>query len=241
MSGSLRDVAASEAAMHCADGPASADAVRAAWRIDGLDCPDCARSVSAAVERIPGVGCAELNFASATLLVDFDPSIVPVADIVDTVTAAGYGAAPLDERARAAAGSERRWIDRNLTEVATIGSGAFTVLGLFASWIGAPEVAAVALFAVAIVFGGLLVWRRAWLSLKARTLDMNVLMTIAVFGAVLLGEWGEAATVYFLFSLGGLLEARSLERTRRSIRDLMSLAPNTVRVVRDGATLEICG
>ena len=191
------------------------------------------------MERIPGVACAELNFASATLFVDFDPGLVPVGEIVDTVTAAGYGAAPLGEKTATTPQSERRWIDRYLTEVATIGSGVFTALGLLTSWSGAPEAASAFLFAVAIVFGGLLVWRRAWLSLKAHTLDMNVLMTIAVFGAVLLGEWGEGATVYFLFSLGGLLEARSLERTRRSIRDLMSLAPSRVRVVRGGATIEI--
>jgi Cd2+/Zn2+-exporting ATPase len=75
-------------------------------------------------------------------------------------------------------------------------------------------------------------------SFKARVLDMNVLMTVAVVGAALLGEWGEGATVYFLFALGGLLESRSLDRTRRSIRDLMSLAPPTARIKRDGLVTE---
>ncbi len=239
MSASPPGLVAAEPAAGCAGTSVLADHARRAWRIDGLDCPDCARSVSAAVERIPGVACAELNFASATLLVDFDPAMVPVSDIVDTVTAAGYGAAPLGESAASTPASERSWIDRHLTEVATVGSGVFTALGLVSGWLGAPEAASAALFAIAIVSGGLLVWRRAWLSLKANTLDMNVLMTIAVAGAVILGEWGEGATVYFLFALGGLLEAKSLERTRRSIRDLMSLAPSMVRVVRGGATEEI--
>lgn len=89
------------------------------------------------------------------------------------------------------------------------------------------------------MFGGLLVWRRALVSLKARILDMNVLMSVAVFGAAALGEWGEGATVFFLFALGGLLESRSLERTRRSIRDLMDFTPPVARVKRAGAFIEL--
>ena len=215
------------------------DRARGVWRIEGLDCPDCARSVGAAVERVEGVVCVELNYASATLLVDFDSSFAPVTEIADTVMAAGYGITPLDEVAAEAPARKRRWIDRNLTDVATIGSGAFTAIGLALQWAGAAEAAVTAAYVIAIVFGGLLVWRRAWLSLKARSLDMNVLMTIAVIGAAFLGEWGEAATVYFLFALGGLLESRSLERTRRSIRDLMSLSPPTVRLRRADAFVEV--
>ena len=237
MSGEAAATAPSAAAAPCAD--PRRGVARGAWRIEGLDCPDCARSVGAAVERVEGVVCVELNYASATLLVDFDPSFAPVREIVDTVMAAGYGVAPLDEVAAEAPVRDRRWIDRNLTDVATIGSGAFTAIGLAMQWAGAAEVAVTAAYVVAIVFGGLLVWRRAWLSLRARSLDMNVLMTIAVIGAAFLGEWGEAATVYFLFALGGLLESRSLERTRRSIRDLMSLTPPTVRLKRGDAFVEV--
>jgi len=232
-------VAVAEPETPCARREPASGTTRAAWRIDGLDCPDCARSVGAAVERIPGVSCVDLNYASATLLVDYDPDAAPVAEIVDTVMAAGYGAAPLDDAAAGAPARERSWLDRNTTEVATYGSGLFTVLGGLLGLLGAPEIASTAAFAVAILCGGLLVWRRAWLSLKARVLDMNVLMTVAVVGAALLGEWGEGATVYFLFAVGGLLESRSLERTRRSIRDLMSLAPPTVRVMRSGAATQI--
>ena len=73
------------------------------------------------------------------------------------------------------------------------------------------------LYALAILSGGTITWRRAFVSLKARMLDMNVLMTIAVVGAAAIGEWQEGATVIFLFALGGWLESRSLARTRRSI------------------------
>ncbi|MHB8739650.1 MAG: heavy metal translocating P-type ATPase, partial [Coriobacteriia bacterium] len=96
-----------------------------------------------------------------------------------------------------------------------------------------------AVHALAIIVGGSLVWRRAVVSLMARSLDMNVLMTLAVTGAAALGEWGEGATVIVLFALGGMLEGRSVARTRREIGELMALAPARARVRRDGAEIEM--
>lgn len=184
--------------------------------------------------RIDGVVSADVNFASATLLVDYDPVVDPRAQVVAAVEASGHGLLSLDESGAIQEPTTRRpWLDRHLTEVATAGSGGFSAAGWVLGWVGAPELAIVAAFAVAICFGGLMVWRRALNSLRARMLDMNVLMSVAVFGAAALGEWGEGAAVFFLFSLGGLLESRSLERTRRSIRDLMDLSPQMARVRRD--------
>ena len=76
--------------------------------------------------------------------------------------------------------------------------------------------------------------RRAWRSLVARHLDINVLMMVAVAGAMALGEWAEGASVVFLFALAQVLEARAMERARGAIRALMDLAPATALVRRDG-------
>lgn len=193
----------------------------------------------AAVQRLDGVISADLNFASATLLVEYDPANDPRQRIAREVESSGHGLTSLDEEAESRVEPERAWYDRLRTEIATGGSGAFALVGAALTRFGAPHWMAVAAFSAAIAFGGFLVWRRALLSLRARMLDMNVLMTVAVFGAAATGEWGEAATVYFLFALGGLLESRSLERTRRSIRDLIDLAPPIARVRRDGAVVEV--
>ncbi len=210
-----------------------------AWRVIGLDCPDCARAVAKTVSRIKGVSSADLNYASGTLLVEYDPAANPHASIAEAIEASGYALQSLEEIVTGETPAERPWLDRKRVEIATVGSGVFAALGILFGWFGAPEIARIVLFAIAIIFGGLLVWRRAFMSLKAGVLDMNVLMSVAVFGAAALGEWGEGATVFFLFSLGGLLEARSLERTRRSIRDLMDLTPELARVVRGGAHVMI--
>ncbi len=195
--------------------------------------------MSASVSRLPGVIAADLNFASGTLLVEYEARADPRAEVVKTVEATGHGAQSLEDVAAGAEAPERPWLERNRAEVATVGSGVFSLLGMVLAWSPAPAWVSTAAYAIAIVFGGLLVWRRALVSLKARILDMNVLMSVAVFGAAALGEWGEGATVFFLFSLGGLLESRSLERTRRSIRDLMSLAPAMARVRRSGVLVDV--
>ena len=89
------------------------------------------------------------------------------------------------------------------------------------------------------MFGWLLLGQRAVASLKARSVDMNVLMLIAVTGAFALGDYVEAAAVVFLYTLGGWLESRALARTRTSIRDLMELAPQLARVVNADGEAEL--
>lgn len=100
-----------------------------------------------------------------------------------------------------------------------------------------PEIAA---YAAAIVFGGRFVIAKAWYSAKALRPDMNLLMTVAVIGAIAIGEWFEAATVSFLFALSLMLESWSVGRARRAIAALLDLAPPVVRVIRaDGSEAEI--
>ena len=77
--------------------------------------------------------------------------------------------------------------------------------------------------------------RRALHAARSLALDINVLMLVAVAGAMVLGEWGEGATVVFLFALAQLLEARAMERARGAIRALMDLTPAEA-LVRDAAS-----
>src|SRR6185503_6320976 len=114
---------------------------------------------------------------------------------------------------------------------ATLVAGGLTVAGALAGFF-AP-LAAVALYAGAIVIGGAPIARRGWQRARHGSLDMNTLMSVAVLGAMAIGEWGEGAGTAVLFSLAQLLEARRLERARRAISGLMSRAPDTALVRRD--------
>ncbi|QDU02403.1 putative cadmium-transporting ATPase [Gimesia chilikensis] len=87
-------------------------------------------------------------------------------------------------------------------------------------------------YLVAIVTGIWFVLPKAWFALKRLRPDMNLLMCVAVIGALLIDEWFEAAAVAFLFALSQLLEAWSVGRARRAVAALMDLSP-TIAHVRD--------
>jgi len=219
--------------------------LHATWCVTGMDCPDCAATLNRALERVPGVVCADLNFATGMLLVDYASDLDPRAAVVSAIQGAGYGLSAC-EGAGTAVGVRQSFLNRNRTTIAVVGSGAGGLVGGGLAWlagagliraeVGGPG--AIAAYLVAVALGLVLLLPRALTSVRARTVDMNALMVIAVAGAIALGDHSEAAAVVFLFSIGGWLEARAVQRTRGSIRALMDLSPKVARVRRDGAIVE---
>jgi Cd2+/Zn2+-exporting ATPase len=93
---------------------------------------------------------------------------------------------------------------------------------------------AIPLLAAVVALSGWHIGRRALGALRARSLDINVLMTVAVVGAAIIGEWFEGAMVVLLFAVAQLLETRAMDRARGAIRALMELTPAEAVVRRDG-------
>ncbi len=91
----------------------------------------------------------------------------------------------------------------------------------------------------AAVVAGVPIAISAWLALRNRVFSIDLLVTIAVTGALIIGEFTEAGVVAFLFSFGAWLEARTLAKTRKSLRDLIDQAPKEATVVRDGEPVTI--
>jgi Cd2+/Zn2+-exporting ATPase len=120
-------------------------------------------------------------------------------------------------------------------------SGVLTGIGLLLQWLHAwPDWIRTAAFAGATLAGGLLVFPAAWKALRKVKLDMNVLMSVAVTGAWLIGEHAEAAAVVFLFALSELLESWAGTRARRAVATLLELSPPTaVLVLTDGSEREV--
>ena len=116
-------------------------------------------------------------------------------------------------------------------------SGILTGVGLILGWLHAgPGWFEMLAFALATLAGGLLVFPAAWKSLLKGKLDMNVLMTVAVAGAWIIGEHGEAAAVVFLFSLSEMLESWAATRARRAVQALLELSPPTAIVIAADGT-----
>jgi cation-transporting ATPase G len=113
-------------------------------------------------------------------------------------------------------------------------AGVALAIGLALSATGRDAPALVA-FAAALVTGGLTFIPQAARALLRGRLGVGTLMAIAAIGAVILGEWGEAATLAFLFSISEALESYALTKTRRGLRALLDLVPERATVLRDGA------
>lgn len=92
----------------------------------------------------------------------------------------------------------------------------------------------IAIMLVSTALAGGPIVRRAISALRYRIVGIDALVSIAVIGALIIGEYWEAAAVTFLFMIGDYLESRTLEKTRSSIKSLMALAPDTARIKRDG-------
>lgn len=120
-------------------------------------------------------------------------------------------------------------------------SGIGGALTIFSGHEGASmPLAEAGLYAVAILFGVWLVAPKAWSSARRLSPDMNLLMVVAVAGAIALGEFFEAATVAFFFSLSLYLESWSVGRARNAVSALLDLAPPTARVIRnDGSEVDV--
>lgn len=76
-------------------------------------------------------------------------------------------------------------------------------------------------------------------SLKYKIVSINLLVTIAAIGAIIIGEYWEAAAVTFLFEFGGYLEAYTLKRTRNALKILIDMAPKVAHILKDGAIVDV--
>jgi Cd2+/Zn2+-exporting ATPase len=201
-----------------------------------MDCGDCARSVERVVGHLPDVREASVSFAAGTLTVTRDDGPVSHDDVVRSIGAAvdraGYAAIFRDAAGPGRVERVPWWRHRKVVPAAI---ALLVWIAAFATdHLADNRALAIALFAIAIAIGGYTIARAGIASLRAGRVDMNVLMTISVIGAALLGEWSEGALVVVLFSIGTTLQAVTFDRTRNAIRALLDLAPEEARVLRGG-------
>ena len=204
---------------------------RTVVRVEGMDCASCAATVEKRVSALPGVARATVNFAAGRLDAEHDPGLSRE-DLEATVRAAGYGVAKTEE-------AERIPFWRTPRVLLTAASALLFFVGLAISLAGGPEITRVVVYLAAIVVGGLPIFRAAVAGLRARHLDMNVLMSAATVGAVGIGEWAEAASVVVLFAAGNALQVYAIDRTRGAVRALVRLTPNEVLVRKGGSEVVV--
>lgn len=121
---------------------------------------------------------------------------------------------------------KKHWWPLALSGLTALGAEVIHFTSAAPDWV----VAIVAL--VSILSGGLGTYKKGWIALKNLNLNINALMSIAVTGAILIGQWPEAAMVMFLFTVAELIEARSLDRARNAISGLMQMTPEQATVLQ---------
>jgi Cd2+/Zn2+-exporting ATPase len=137
--------------------------------------------------------------------------------------------------------SAKRWIEdpRLRRQALTLLSGGLILVSLAIRYAaGLPGTADGFLAAAAVVAGADIIVR-AWTNLRNKAFSIELLVSIAFIGALVIGEFWEAAAVTFLFIFGAYLEARTLSKTREVLGQLLDLAPTTAVVIRDGQQVEV--
>ena len=199
------------------------------FKIEGMDCHEEVAILERSLKRLAGLESLDADVMAQRLRVKHDAARLSTSRIAEAVAQTGMRAWLEHEEPRVAAA------DSDFRERLVWGSGAALGTGLLMQLSPTVSPYVWVPYSIAIALGGLQTSRRAWVSLRARVLDINVLMLVAVAGAMVLGEWSEGASVVFLFALAQLLESRAMERARGAIRALMDLAPAEA-LVRQGST-----
>jgi Cd2+/Zn2+-exporting ATPase len=205
------------------------------FRIEAMDCPTEEALIRQALTPVVGILSLEFNLLQRTLqvrhtLTTVDPIQAAIASIGMTAEPVEPTSQPTQETSEPA----KPWWPLALSGIAALGAETIEWLHLAPTW------ATMVLALLAVVSGGLGTYKKGWIALSHLNLNINALMSIAVTGALLIGQWPEAAMVMFLFGVAERIEAMSLDRARNAIRSLMQLAPDKATVQQpDGGWLSV--
>ncbi len=200
--------------------------------ISNMDCPTEEALIRKRLGSVSGIG--ELSFNLITRHLTVTHTLDDERPIYDALREIGMEAAPEPQCQPGACSTceaETPVVSRRTWALMAV-SGVAAIAAEIVAWSGASEqsVAVIALALLSIVTGGLGTLKKGWIALKNFTLNMNFLMSVAVIGALAIGEWPEAAVVIFLFALAELIETLSLERAKNAIKGLMAMTPEIAAV-----------
>jgi Cd2+/Zn2+-exporting ATPase len=189
------------------------------FKIEGMDCHEEVAILEKRLKKLTGLEAMAADVLRQRLTITYDAAKLSTASIAEAVAQTGMRAwLEHDEPVGPAPSASTR-------RLLVIVSGVLVGAGMALELAHLNRGAMIAAYALAIASGGVYSVRRALQAARSLSLDINVLMAVAVVGAMFLGQWGEAASVVFLFALAQLLEARAMERARSAIRAVMDLTP----------------
>lgn len=222
----------------------------AVFAVNGMDCPVEENLIRTRLAGMPGVLGLEFNLIQRIVKVRHEPAALPA--IAEALTSLNMDARLMD----AETGETNVMPDAQIPWARLAIAGVFAALSeafeLMAAWkvspfgsdlhawkidgIGVMEWLPVIFAVLAIIFAGFSTYRKGWLAVSHLNLNINALMCVAVTGAVMIGQYPEAAMVMVLFNLSEAIEAKALDKARKAIRNLLALAPEKATVLRADGT-----
>ncbi|TLS52510.1 cadmium-translocating P-type ATPase [Paenibacillus antri] len=213
---------------------------KSVFNVQGFTCANCAGKFEKNVKQLPGVQDAKVNFGASKITV--------------------YGSSTIEELEKAGAfenlkvtpektAREPRSVETAIKEAkepfykkhsSLLTAVLLIVFGYISQYVNGEEnIVTSLLFASSIVLGGYNLFKVGFKNLLRFEFDMKTLMTVAIIGAAIIGEWAEGAIVVILFAISEALERFSMDRARQSIRSLMDIAPKEALVRRNGQEMMI--
>lgn len=199
------------------------------FKVKGMDCADEVSAVEKSLN-VAGVFGVETNLINETVKVNHDESFT-ISEIKRLIEKAGL---------KIVEGVSESFYRAHMTRIMLISaSGLFLAIGLLLDFFRPASSPLMTIcYLISVLLAGVIIFPKALRSIRKFSLDMNVLMTVAVIGAMAIREFSEAASVVFLFSLAELLEAMSVTRARTAIKEVLKITPKTAMVMtEDGNTI----
>src|SRR5699024_10518809 len=194
------------------------------YRLNGISCANCAQTFENNVKEIDGVKDANVHFAASKI------DVVGEASIADIEKAGSFENIKVI-RENSEPEKEPFWMRHDKVLLASL----LIIFGFIAhATFGNSHYLPNVLYGLSALIGGLSLFKAGLINLTKFRFDMKTLMTIAVIGAAIIGEWREAAVVVILFAISEALESYSMDKARSSIRSLMKLSPDKARIRRNG-------
>lgn len=207
--------------------------------IKGMDCAECTQHVQHAVAQLPGVVSVNVLLSSEKAIIRLDSTRVDLPAIRKAVESAGYSVPDLSISPATPMGS----FNRQIVALLAIVFGVVLFIVVAGEWLGLfeklNELVPFPLGTAIVIAGGWPVFRNVGRATLKRQITSHTLMTIGAIAALVVGEWVTAAIVVVFMRVGDYVEHFTTESARRAVKELIAIAPQTARVERDGAEIEL--
>lgn len=238
----------------------NSDETTTTFTVPEMDCPSCAGKIETALDDLSVISTYETRPTTGKVLATYDPRELSTSTIQSAIEGAGYEVTDItttDQETTNHQTPERESVWASSRAIKTWISGGFVALGLLFEFgfensnklittlLGQELLVADLLFLIAVGIAGQVIFQNGYYSLRNWNLDIDLLMSIAIGGAIIasivFGEslYFEAATLAFLFSVAELLERYSMDQARNSLRELMDLSPDEATIKRDGDEITV--